>query len=101
MRPALEHHPLEAGEQRVELVSPAREQRVHVAALRHARPLQRAFRERVAIDHRDPLEKIAQHAGRAEARHAAANHNRVLVSHQSRAFPGEPEVFFADAAWPR
>ena len=81
MSAPFEHRALEAREQRFDLEPPPRQQRMDVAALRHSRAFDRALGERVAIDHRDPLEEIGQDARGAHAGHASANHNRMRVCH--------------------
>ena len=82
MRARPEHLPLEAGEEPLELAAPARQERVHVAPLRHACPLGRTLGKGVAVDDRDPVEVVCQHAGRAQAGDAAPDHHCTLGRHR-------------------
>jgi hypothetical protein len=70
----------EALEQLVQRSAPAGEQDVQLARLRHPAPRHGRVGQRVTVDDRDGLVRLAQHPGGDQTRHAGAEHHRVLLT---------------------
>ncbi|MFD0592049.1 hypothetical protein ACFQZ4_05345 [Catellatospora coxensis] len=69
----------ESGEQLLQDLLPAGQQRVDVVTLRHGVPRVRAVGEQVAVDDGDGVVGVGEHAGRQGAGDAAAEHHRVAA----------------------
>src|SRR5207245_1443263 len=68
---ALPHGAVEAGKETLQLVPPARQERVHVTALWHAGAVGRRGGVAVAVDHRHAVEEAAEDSSRAPPREAS------------------------------
>src|SRR5262249_18312281 len=82
VRARRQHALLEAGEEPLEVTPPARQEGVHVTALRHAGAFERARGIGVAVDDRDPVEPVGEDTGCAHPGDAAADHHRTLRRHR-------------------
>src|SRR5580704_10476166 len=78
---ALAHRIFEPREQRAQLAPPAVEQGVRMPALRHALAMRGALGQLIALDQRDALEMIGQHARHAHPADATADNYNMLRSH--------------------
>ncbi|HEY1676026.1 MAG TPA: hypothetical protein VGG50_25150 [Streptosporangiaceae bacterium] len=84
-RAAGDHLSHKSGEELVEGVRPARQQRVRLPALRSATTDVRLVRKDVPVEHRDQRENPAQRAGGQQAGDAGANHYGMPAAGNRRA----------------
>src|ERR1700676_5254085 len=80
-RTLVDRQALETGKGALVLLEPAHQQAVDVAGLRNSGAVLDAFGKTVAIEHRDAIEEIAQHAAGEQARKASANYDCMRDGH--------------------
>ena len=91
MGPPLDQRPFEAGKQPLELALAAGEQRVRVMALRHTGAVRDIVRVAIAVEDRDRIEEVAEHARGTHARQAPADGDSVR-HHEVKLMTGQVEL---------
>ena len=80
LRTVGDHFTQDAGEERFDCLRATTEQRVGMAALRHALARLGDVRDRIAIDDRDPVEMSGQRACGGQTAHARTDNDRVVLT---------------------